>query len=161
MLKVNALFKWMKDRLLFEIGEKMATRLKWSSCNGGMLTRFFFIPINFLLPNFFNYKFWNYNKYIWNLKIYIQSYKMHLFCYNFKKSELTKKNNFISPNERKKQNDLKVWKYEKLMKIIFPKFWINTNYSMLTSTLTCSEKYKIVLRYQSLYIRDSKSNYGK
>jgi len=61
----------------------------------------------------------------------------------------------------KKKNDLKVWKYEKLIQIIFPKFWIGTNHSISIGTLTCSEKYKIVLRYQSLYIRDPKSNYGK
>jgi hypothetical protein len=47
---------------------------------------------------------------------------MHFFCYSFKKSELAKKNHFISPSERKKQNDLKVWKYEKLIQIPFPKF---------------------------------------
>ncbi len=45
------------------------------------------MPISSLLPNFFNYKFWN-NKYIWNLKIYVQSYKMHLFCYSFNKQFL-------------------------------------------------------------------------
>ncbi len=79
------------------------------------------MPTNFLLPNFFNYKFWN-NKYVWNLKIYEQSYKMHFFCYSFKKSKLAEKNHFISPSERKKQNDLKAWKYEKLIQISFPKF---------------------------------------
>jgi hypothetical protein len=59
-----------------------------------MLTGLFSMPISFLLPNFFNYKFWN-NKYIWNLKIYEQSYKMHFFCNSFKKSELAKKNHFM------------------------------------------------------------------
>jgi hypothetical protein len=39
MLKVNAHFKWMKDHLLFEMGEKMATQLKmdfmqWWDVNG-------------------------------------------------------------------------------------------------------------------------------
>lgn len=28
MLRVNAHFKWMKDHLLFEMGEKMATQLE-------------------------------------------------------------------------------------------------------------------------------------
>jgi hypothetical protein len=28
MLRVNAHFKWMKDHILFEMGEKMATQLK-------------------------------------------------------------------------------------------------------------------------------------
>jgi hypothetical protein len=32
---------------------------------------------------------------------------------------------------------------------------------MLLGTITCSEKYKIVLRNQSLYIRDLESKYGK
>jgi hypothetical protein len=40
----------------------------------------------------------------------------------FKKSKLVEKNHFISPRERKKQNDLKAWKYEKLIQISFPKF---------------------------------------
>jgi hypothetical protein len=35
---------------------------------------------------------------------------------------LAEKNHFISPSERKKQNDLKAWKYEKLIQISFPKF---------------------------------------
>ncbi len=63
-----------------------------------VINMIFYMPINSLLPNFFNYKFWN--KYIWNLKIYVQSYKMHLFCYNFNKSELAN-NQFISASKRK------------------------------------------------------------
>jgi len=68
------------------------------------------MPINSLLPNFFDYKFWN-NKYIWNLKIYVQSSKMHLFCYNFKKSELAN-NHFISPRKKKTKMMFKFQKYK-------------------------------------------------
>jgi hypothetical protein len=70
------------------------------------------MPISSLIPNFFDYKFWNSNKYIWNLKIYVQSYKIHLFCYNFKKSKLAN-NYFISPSKRKKM----ISKFEKYRKV--------------------------------------------
>jgi hypothetical protein len=51
--------------------------------------------------------------YIWNLKIYVQSYNMHLFCYNFKKSELAK-NHFISLSKRKTKM---ISKFEKNIKV--------------------------------------------
>jgi hypothetical protein len=70
------------------------------------------MPIRSLLLNFFHYNFWN-NKYRWNLKIYVQSYKMQLFCYNFKKSKLAK-NYFISPSKRKTKIISKFEKYRKV-----------------------------------------------
>jgi hypothetical protein len=81
-----------------------------------MLVGFFSMPTNFLLPNFFDY-----NKYILNLKNCVQSYNMHLLCYSFKKLKLAKKNHFNFPSETK-INKFKVWKYENLMQISFPKF---------------------------------------
>jgi hypothetical protein len=51
--------------------------------------------------------------YILNLKIYVQSYKMHLFCYSFKKSELAK-HHFISLNKRKTKVISKFEKYKKV-----------------------------------------------
>ncbi len=51
--------------------------------------------------------------YIWNIKIYVESYKMHLFCYSFKKSKLAK-NHFISPSKRKITMISKFEKYRKV-----------------------------------------------
>ncbi len=40
----------------------------------------------------------------------------------FQGIRIGQENHFISPSEKKKQNDLKVWKYKKLIQISFPKF---------------------------------------
>jgi hypothetical protein len=75
-----------------------------------VINKIFYMPIKSLFLNFFNYKFWN-NKYIWNLKIYLQSYNMHLFCYNFKKSELAN-NHFNSLSKRETKMISKFEKYK-------------------------------------------------
>jgi hypothetical protein len=82
-----------------------------------IINRIFYMPINSLLPNFFDYKFWN-NKYIWNLKIYLQSYKMHLFYHSFKKSELAN-NQFISSSKRKIKMISKFEKYKNVAANLF------------------------------------------
>jgi hypothetical protein len=47
------------------------------------------------------------------------------------------------------------------MQISFPKFWINTNYSMLTSIPTCSENTKLYIEIKICTLEISKSKYGK
>ncbi len=112
------------------------------NCHFKVIIKIFYMPISSLIPNFFDYKFWNNNKYIWNQKIYVESYKMHLFCYSFKKSKLAN-NHFISPSKRKKRWSPSLKSIKKSMQISFPKFWIGTYYSMSIVTLTCSENTKL------------------
>jgi len=66
-----------------------------------MLKRFFVCPLISYFPTFSITNFETSTSIFEKKRVYVQSYNVHLLCYSFKKSKLTKKNHLISQSRRK------------------------------------------------------------